>query len=93
MLRALLYRDLIKIGSIRQLVKVLGSDKNIVKIFGLNSLPDYSPFSKFKKLLSKHIDRITTPLNNMARLPNPDSGFLPTPEYYLSSRFLCRLEP
>ena len=71
MLRALIYMELRRIGSVRQLVKVLGSDKYIMKILGLDRLPDHSTFSKFKKLLSKHLDRIMSLLNSMTRLANP----------------------
>jgi hypothetical protein len=42
-----------------------------MKIFGFNQLPDHSTFSKFKKLLSEHLDRIMTLLNSMAMLADP----------------------
>src|SRR5271169_2697458 len=74
MLKALVYKELCGIRSVRGLVRLLEVDKYKLKIFGLCRMPDHSLFSKYKRELSMHIDRIITILTSMAR--SEDHGFM-----------------
>jgi IS5 family transposase len=72
LLKALLYMELSGIPSVHELLRILGRDPYKMKILGLESLPHDSVFTRYKRELGEHMDKIISMLVGMLKNLDPE---------------------
>jgi transposase, IS5 family len=60
LLRSLTYRELARVPSVHELLRILERSPYKMNILGLEQLLDDSVFNRFKRELGRHMDRIVT---------------------------------